>query len=178
MTGTAVSTGPRRGDAIDIRTEGAEWPRRIDGRLPTALVREAVIAALAACAPGQPVEIGVLLTDDATVHALNRDYRRRDAPTNVLAFAVHEDGPAGFRDAPGPLPLGDVVIAGGVCRAEAAAEGKRLADHLRHLAVHGTLHLLGHDHEIAADADRMENLEREVLVPLGIADPYATASAV
>ena len=151
MTGTAVSTGPRRGDAIDIRTEGAEWPRRIDGRLPTALVREAVIAALAACAPGQPVEIGVLLTDDAT---------------------------AGFRDAPGPLPLGDVVIAGGVCRAEAAAEGKRLADHLRHLAVHGTLHLLGHDHEIAADADRMENLEREVLVPLGIADPYATASAV
>ena len=70
------------------------------------------------------------------------------------------------------------MIAGGVCRAEAAAEGKRLADHLRHLAVHGTLHLLGHDHEIAADADRMENLEREVLVPLGIADPYATASAV
>jgi probable rRNA maturation factor len=177
MTGADHGAGPRRGDAIDVRVEGAEWPRRIGGRLPTALVREAVAATLAAGAPGRPVEIGVLLTDDATVRLLNRDYRRRDAPTNVLAFAVHEDGPAAFRDAPGPLPLGDVAIAGGVCRAEATAEGKRLADHLRHLAVHGTLHLLGHDHAAATDADRMEGLERTILASLGVSDPYAAAAA-
>jgi probable rRNA maturation factor len=169
--------GTRAGDTIDVRVEGDAWPRRIAGRAPTALVREAVTAALAAAGPDRPVEVAVLLADDAAVHALNRDWRGRDAPTNVLAFAVHEDGPADFRAAPGPLPLGDIVVAGGVCRAEAAAEGKRLADHLRHLAVHGTLHLLGHDHEIAAEAERMEGLERAILATLGVADPYAAPAA-
>lgn len=167
----------RNGDTVDVRIEGAEWPQRIAGRSPAALVREAVGAALSACGPDSPVEIAVLLADDATVQTLNRDYRRRDAATNVLAFAVHEDDATGCLPGSGPLPLGDIVIAGGVCRAEARAEAKRLADHLRHLAVHGTLHLLGEDHIIAAEADRMEALERSILASLGVSDPYAAAAA-
>ncbi|MEK9660680.1 MAG: rRNA maturation RNase YbeY [Alphaproteobacteria bacterium] len=170
-------TGAVPNHAIDVRIEGDEWPRRIGGRAPASLVREAVAAALAACVPPGPVEIAVLLTDDRAVRALNRDWRGRDAATNVLAFAVHEDGPAAFCSGPGPVPLGDIVIAGGVCRSEARAERKRPADHLRHLAVHGTLHLLGHDHEITAEAERMEALERTVLAGFGVPDPYAAPAA-
>lgn len=177
----ASSARPRaataRDDVVEVRIEGAGWARRIGGRTPASLVREAVAAGLAACGPADAVEIAVLLTDDAAVQALNRDWRGRDAPTNVLAFAVHEDASDDFPAGPGPLPLGDIVIAGGVCRAEARAEGKRLADHLRHLALHGTLHLLGYDHEVAAQAERMEALERRLLAGLGVPDPYAAAAA-
>lgn len=179
MTATVQSkqSASGRDDAVEVRIEGGEWARRIGGRSPASLVREAVAAGLAACGPADAVEIAVLLTDDDAVRALNRDWRRRDTPTNVLAFAVHEDAPDDFHAGPGPLPLGDIVIAGGVCRAEARAEGKRLADHLRHLAVHGTLHLLGYDHEVAAEAERMEALERQILAGLGVPDPYAAAAA-
>ena len=167
----------RIGDSVDIRIDGDEWPRRIAGRAPAPLVREAVAAVLAACGPGHPVEIAVLLSDAAAVQALNRDYRGRDRPTNVLSFAADADDATGFQAVPGPQPLGDIVIAGAVCRAEARNESKHLADHLRHLAVHGALHLLGYDHEISADAETMENREREILATLGVADPYAASVA-
>lgn len=177
MTVPRPAAGIRQQDVVEVRLDGDQWPRRVGGRVPAALVREAIAATLASCAPANPVEIAVLLTDDDAVQNLNRDWRGRDAATNVLAFAVHEDGPDGFCSAPGPVPLGDIVIAGGVCRAEARAERKRPADHLRHLAVHGTLHLLGHDHEVAAEAERMEALERTILAALGVPDPYAAAAA-
>jgi probable rRNA maturation factor len=168
----------RSGDAVDIRVEGDEWPQRITGRAPAPLVREAVAAALAACGPDRPVEIAVLLSDAASVRALNRTYRGHDRPTNVLSFAADDGSATGFPAGPGPVPLGDIVIAGSVCRTEARAEGKRLADHLRHLVIHGSLHLLGYDHEITADAETMENHEREILATLGVADPYAASAAV
>ena len=111
--------------------------------------------------------VTILLTDDATVRDLNARFRGKDYDTNVLSFpAAPQPGQAG------PPPLGDLALAFGVCAAEAAAQGKTLADHLRHLIVHGALHLLGHDHEDDSEAEAMEGLEREILAGLGVADPY------
>jgi probable rRNA maturation factor len=122
-------------------------------------------------------EIGVLLADDATVRRLNADHRGEDRATNVLSFPTFEHilEVAPGHLAPGPVPLGDVVMALETVRAEAAAEGKPFLDHVRHLLVHGCLHLLGYDHETAEDQARMEGLERVILAQLGIPDPYAGA---
>ena len=104
----------------------------------------------------------IALADDRRVRALNARDRRKDKPTNVLSY------PSGERDF-----LGDVVLARQTVWREAKSQGKTAADHLSHLVVHGTLHLLGYDHETSeADAERMEALERRILAKLGIADPY------
>ena len=108
-------------------------------------------------------DVVVLLTDDAAVQEINARFRDRDQPTNVLSF------PAAESAAP---HLGDLVLAHGVCAAEAAAQGKTLADHLTHLTVHGVLHLLGRDHVDDAEAEAMEAEERTLLASLGVADPY------
>lgn len=110
----------------------------------------------------------VVLADDRTVRRLNRDFRGRDKPTNVLAFAE--------RDAtmPDAKTLGDVVLALGTVAREAKAQGKTLAQHAAHLVVHGTLHLLGFDHVNKDDATRMEAAERKALARIGLPDPYVT----
>lgn len=102
--------------------------------------------------------------------ALNRHYRGKDYPTNVLSFPA-ERPPGLPASAPFPL-LGDLVICAPVVAREADAQGKPLAAHYAHLTVHGCLHLLGWDHENEADAQAMEQLERGILAGLGIADPY------
>ena len=106
----------------------------------------------------------ILLGGDAKLKELNGLFRGKNKPTNVLSFPA-DANPDGY--------LGDVAIAFGVVRREADESGKRFADHLAHLAVHGTLHLLGHEHEKPKEAARMERLEREILAEFGIADPYA-----
>ena len=129
-------------------------------------------AALAALARGpERLEVSILLADDDLVMEFNRDYRGKDEPTNVLAFPGSDDPGAANR----PVVLGDVVIAYETAAAEVAsdANGMRLLDHLSHLVVHGMLHLLGHDHQSAGDARRMEALETEILAGLGVLDPYA-----
>jgi probable rRNA maturation factor len=108
--------------------------------------------------------ITILLTGDAALRRLNRDFRGKDRPTNVLSF------PAAERDY-----RGDIAIAYGVTAAEAKALGRRFADHAAHLVVHGVLHLAGYDHVRARDAKVMEPLETRILARLGIADPYAAA---
>jgi probable rRNA maturation factor len=127
-----------------------------------------------------PVEISVRFTDDEEVHALNRDYRGKDKPTNVLSFPMAE--PEVLDDvADGDeieILLGDLALAHGVCVAEADERGIAVRTHAAHLLVHGTLHLLGYDHETSeADADAMEELERRALASLGIADPYKLTEA-
>ncbi len=119
-----------------------------------------------------PVEISVVLADDDTVQTLNRDWRGKDKPTNVLSFAALDDEDAPL--APGaPLLLGDVILAFQTCRDEAQSLGKTLSDHFCHLVVHGVLHLLGYDHEEdEAEAEEMERLETAILATFAIADPY------
>ncbi len=153
--------------AIDVIGRAAAWRRRLPKA--QAICRRAAAAALARCGGGRAgAEIAIVLADDALIAKLNRVYRGVAKPTNVLAFPGAEPARPG---AP-PAPLGDVVVAYGTVAREARAQGKRLADHLAHLVVHGVLHLLGYDHVSAGEARRMEALEVAILDDLGVADPY------
>jgi probable rRNA maturation factor len=121
------------------------------------------------------VEVSVRLTDDAEVHALNRQYRGKDKPTNVLSFPMVQPDlldTVSQNSDDGELLLGDIVLAHGVCVAEAAERGIAAGDHFTHLVVHGTLHLLGYDHMTDEEGDAMEEIERAALGDLGVADPY------
>jgi probable rRNA maturation factor len=166
---------PRR--SIDIEIDIAEPAPGWRQMLPEIerLCAEAARAALAGAgaASGAPAELSIVLGDDALLQALNKQWRGQDKPTNVLSFpALAENAPA-----EAPRLLGDVVLAFETVTAEAEAQAKPLADHLRHLIVHGVLHLLGFDHEAAAEAERMEALETAVLARLGVPDPYRTVEA-
>lgn len=116
-------------------------------------------------------DLAIRLVDTDEGQALNRHYRGKDYATNVLSFPaeVPEGLPKNVRF---PL-LGDLVICAPVVAREAAEQGKALKDHYAHLTVHGVLHLLGWDHEDDKEAEAMEQLEREILADLGVADPYA-----
>lgn len=143
------------------------------------LVRRAAAAAIAESAFPQlatferPVELSVRLTDNEQVRALNARWRDKNKPTNVLSFPML--GEDDLRDAniAGPeLLLGDIILARGVCEAEAAEKGVSIEQHAAHLIVHGTLHLLGYDHQQEDDASDMEAREIRALERLGIASPY------
>ena len=150
---------------LTVLVEAARW-RKL---LPTApaLVRRAARTALGAAGPSQPAELAIVLVDDRRQRALNRQWRGKDASTNVLAFPGAASVPVGT-----PLPLGDIVLAIGTIADEAEAQSKKLADHVTHLVIHGTLHLLGYDHDLPSRAKRMETLETRLLAQLGIANPY------
>jgi probable rRNA maturation factor len=124
-------------------------------------------------------EISVRLTDDDEVRTLNRDYRHKDKPTNVLSFPMVQrdllDGLANSDD--GEVLLGDVVLALGVCTREAVEKGVATETHATHLIVHGLLHLLGYDHEGEAEAVAMEAIERTALGAMGLDDPYVVREA-
>lgn len=113
------------------------------------------------------VDACIRVVEAGESQALNRDYRDQDKPTNVLSF------PADLTVPDGEKVLGDIVICDPVVRQEAQAQGKRVQDHYLHMVVHGMLHLYGYDHLDPAEADVMEDLEREILGGLGVADPYA-----
>ena len=121
------------------------------------------------------VEISVRLTSDEEVHGLNAQYRQKDKPTNVLSFPmVQADllATVSQNSDDGELLLGDIVMAHGVCAREAMEKNVSIAEHATHLLVHGTLHLLGYDHMGDEEAEGMEEIERQALASLGIADPY------
>jgi probable rRNA maturation factor len=160
--------------SIDVTSTCTDWSRVC----PAAerLARDAAGLALAhgTAASGLvwqgPVELGITLADAAEQQRLNRDYRGWDAPTNVLAFPAWEPG---ARLPPGaPVLLGDIVLAFETVAREAAEQSKPVADHLRHLVVHGLLHLLGYDHTTQGQAATMEALETAILAKLGVPDPY------
>jgi probable rRNA maturation factor len=126
------------------------------------------------------VEVSVRLTSDEEVHALNRQYRGKDKPTNVLSFPMVQPdllATVSQNSDDGELLLGDIVLAHGVCIAEGAERGIAIEDHLTHLVVHGMLHLLGYDHQTDDEGDAMEEIERAALRRLGIADPYLIREA-
>ncbi|HMO76205.1 MAG TPA: rRNA maturation RNase YbeY [Sphingopyxis sp.] len=157
--------------------EATPWPDSFDWEARAA---EAVAAALAltpfaALADAAPlVEVAVRLTGDAEVHALNRDFRGRDKPTNVLSFPqVQADLLESLSNSDdGEILLGDIVLARETCAREAEEKGISLADHATHLIVHGTLHLVGYDHMDDLSATAMEALETKALASLGLANPY------
>lgn len=128
---------------------------------------EALRRALSAAAASErrDGEVSLLLGDDAAVAELNQQFRGKSAATNVLSFPAADGMGGGF--------LGDIALAAETIAREADVQGKRFEDHAAHLAVHGFLHLLGYDHESDADAEIMEQKERDILRQLGIADPYA-----
>lgn len=206
-----MTTSPIRLD-VEVMVEVPAWRKAV--RKPVALCESAVRATVTLALPvspladlaraSLPLAVCVALDDDESVRTLNREFRGRDAPTNVLAFAALEaaDGsvvvpafdpvppdaappdPAmpeddGTDDDPVPgedhelIALGDVVIALETVRDEAVRDGRALAHHLLHMVVHGTLHLLGFDHQDDAEAETMEALETRILATLGVSDPHA-----
>ena len=143
------------------------------------LARKAAQAAIAESAfpqlneSSRPVELSVRLAGDEEVRGLNAHWRGKDKPTNVLSFPMAEPYELEQSDEDGPaIMLGDIILAHGVCAAEAAEKGVSIDEHAAHLVVHGTLHLLGYDHQADADATDMERREADALARLGIADPY------
>jgi probable rRNA maturation factor len=153
---------------IGVETDvSGEWDPRIDW---PALARSAVHAAVAHSrhAGLADSEVSVKFTSDAEVRALNSAWRGKDKATNVLSFPM-----AAEAELASAQLLGDVVLAYGICAAEAAERKVAVEVHAAHLVVHGTLHLLGYDHETSdEDAGEMEEAERRALASIGIADPY------
>jgi probable rRNA maturation factor len=146
--------------AVEVVRHGEAWTA---SGLGDATLELAAHAAFAEGAPtrSDPCTIAILLTDDAEMRTLNRTWRDKDAPTDVLSFPSGENA-----------NLGDIAIAFETTRREAQEGGLSLADHVSHLVVHGVLHLLGFDHPDYTQAEQMEDLERRALATLGIADPY------
>jgi probable rRNA maturation factor len=121
------------------------------------------------------IEVSVRFTSDAEVHVLNRQYRGKDKPTNVLSFPMVQRDlleTVTENSDDGEVLLGDIVLAHGVCAAEALERHVSIEDHATHLIVHGLLHLLGYDHMNDAEAEAMEEMERAALRGLGLHDPY------
>jgi len=153
-----------------------EWDSSTDwAQLATAAVRAAVAESDSAALLDSPLaaEVSVRFTGDDEVKALNSAWRGKDKATNVLSFPMVEPERLAALAGAGEALLGDIVLARGICAGEAAAKGIAVCTHAAHLVVHGTLHLLGCDHERGeGEAQAMEAAERRALARLGIADPY------
>src|SRR3954453_4076201 len=165
---------------ISFSLEAGDWEAVVTD--VERLVEEAARAAFEAAErpeilDGAPAEMSLVLADDALVQTLNRDYRDKDKPTNVLSFALldgsDDTDDVLARDEGMPILIGDVILAFETVQREAHEQGKSIGDHLTHLVIHGVLHLLGYDHLSDPDADRMERLETSILARMGIADPYS-----
>lgn len=160
---------------LDIAIEAA-WPAPTEWET----LATSAATALASLAPelaNPRLSASILFADDAEVHTLNRDWRGKDKPTNVLSFPMLDRAELLTLPTSGPPELlGDIALALETCAREAADKGIPLDHHATHLIIHGLLHLAGHDHETSpADAARMEALEIKALAQLGIADPYGDA---
>ncbi|HJO88743.1 MAG: rRNA maturation RNase YbeY [Alphaproteobacteria bacterium] len=160
---------------IDVAVSCDAWGREI----PHAddLSRRVALTALTASGydlEGRNVEVSLMLTDDAFIRSLNRNYRNQDKSTNVLAFA---SGDCESAPPTGPMALGDVAVAFETVMREAQDQGKTPEEYLAHMVAHGVLHLLGFDHKNPAQAERMESLEVSILAELGCGNPYGDGAA-
>jgi probable rRNA maturation factor len=193
MTTASRASGPRArhpqaGPAIDIKVDSPLWKEQRGVRA----VLHRVIGEAAAMLATSGGELAIVLTDDSAIRALNRDWRGKDQPTNVLSFPapvpsgslprkrgrvrMGDSRRAGARRAPARL-IGDIVIAYETVAREALRAQRPFRHHLAHLAVHGFLHLVGHDHAADAEADAMEALEIAVLRRLSVPNPYLMRDA-
>lgn len=167
--------------SLDIDVADRRWPKLFP-KMKTKVEIAGAYAFLRAKRPAalknRRLSIGIILTTDRNVRALNRLYRGKDAATNVLSFPQLAFPDITARDLkPFPvkesIPLGDVILALETVKREAKAEKKTVEAHTLHLVAHGVLHLLGYDHMRRKDAKTMENLESDIMAALGYADPYA-----
>ena len=142
---------------IDVSVLCEKWPEGME----KILIHTTQYALEAAGYKNHDVEVSLVLADDTFVQDLNKKWRGKDKPTNVLSFPQDEES-----------TLGDVIMAYETVAAEAQEQGKSFADHAVHLTVHGILHLIGHDHENDHEAEDMESLEISILAHLGIKNPY------
>ena len=154
---------------IDIHIDDESWTDEITEPEPFAARAVSAVWPLL----GTPIigELSIALVNDEAIQILNRDYRGKDAPTNVLSFPT-----TGPDDSPAPI-MGDIVLARETILREAKAAGKNTADHITHLLIHGFLHLQGYDHETDGDAAVMESIEIDALRRLGIDNPYEIGKA-
>jgi probable rRNA maturation factor len=144
---------------IDVQVASPLWQAQ-------PLAEQTVRAAIAAAATELAAdgEVSILLTDDASIRALNRDWRKLDNPTNVLSFPAAKQA--------GSALLGDIVVAYETLARECEDEGRDILHHLAHLSVHGFLHLLGYDHQTDSQAEAMEGLESRIMRSMNMPDPY------
>jgi len=147
--------------SIDLRIVDPAWKEISDLE---SLADRAFGSACSEIDPRPAGEVAILLTDDAEMQALNREWRGKDKPTDVLSFPA-DDMQSGF--------LGDLALGYEICARDARKQGISLADHTAHLLIHGFYHLLGYDHETEAEAAVMEGLEVSALARLGLPDPYS-----
>ncbi|WP_052741891.1 rRNA maturation RNase YbeY [Kiloniella litopenaei] len=167
---------------IEVEVREPQWSDRLPHH--QALIHRAVVAAYVFAGFSSEAsssdttlisqaELSVVLANDTSVQALNKEYRGKDKPTNVLSFSTLDDpDEADLASQRGVLPLGDIVLSLETLISEANEQSKRLEDHFTHLLVHGVLHLLGYDHIEDDDALEMEGLEVEILNRLGVKNPY------
>lgn len=170
MPMTSVDT--KRPLTVDIAIQDPAWEKIEDVR---ALIERTVATAVRYAdmphlTQGRSLDLCIILANNDLVHVLNREYRGKDKPTNVLTFAALDDGTT--PDHGGSIGLGDVFLAIETLKDEAKDQNKPFNDHLMHLCVHGTLHLLGYDHLDEGDANIMETLEIKILQSLGVQNPY------
>ena len=158
MNAAPTSAAP----AVDVLVQSPLWEQQ-----PSAVATvETAIAAAAAQISAPAGEVAVLLTDDESIRALNRDWRKIDKATNVLSFPAP-------RTAGASVPhLGDIAVAYETLARECTDDGKDFTHHLAHLSVHGFLHLMGYDHDTDSGAEAMERLESAILARIGMPDPY------
>ena len=163
---------------LDVAIEGP-WPAAVDW----ADLAQGAVEAASEVAPelrNPRLTASLLFADDAEVRTLNREWRAKDRPTNVLSFPMLDRGALVALTPDGPPELlGDIALALETCEGEATDKGIPLDAHAAHLIIHGLLHLAGHDHETSAsDAAAMERLEIKALALLGLADPYGDAEEI
>jgi probable rRNA maturation factor len=167
MTSKADTAGNPPAVQTDISVLCDLWPDM------KSLIERAIQTALRETAPAQNTyEVSIVLADDTFIRDLNKNWRGKDKPTNVLSFP--QDADPGH----GPVTLGDIIMAYETIAQEATAQNKTFADHALHLAIHGLLHLLGYDHENDRQAEDMEALEILILGRLGIKNPYEAGHSV
>ncbi|MEI2300757.1 rRNA maturation RNase YbeY [Ensifer sp. MJa1] len=157
---------------IQISVEEGNWPDEEALFAFSSPVLEAAVAFLSKeegqPLPTMPPELSLVFTDDASIRAINAEWRNQDKPTNVLSFPAFPVTPGAM---PGPM-LGDIIVARETLEREAVELDKSFDAHLTHLLVHGFLHLFGYDHMEDDEAERMEGLETRILARLGLSDPY------
>ncbi|MBA4204822.1 rRNA maturation RNase YbeY [Pannonibacter phragmitetus] len=169
---SAAASGLPEDFLLDLSIECDGWPEEDELEALSLRAAEAAfrIGGLKAM-PGS--ELSLLFVDDARIRELNTEWRNKDKATNVLSFPGGEE----MNGLYGPL-LGDIVFALETVSKEAEEQAISFQDHFLHLVVHGLLHLFGYDHQMEAEAEEMEDLERRILASMGIADPYADAPLV